>query len=280
MPLHVKEFFDELALPFTSGTVVGDTYYATPAGDSPLRLRIEFARTIRAGEYGGLRLTLTHAERGALETQHLSFADHGTFTQRDTARDKHPGSDGYGVIRDWHKDGRPWAGAELSGLRQAVEALARIWCPALLTPRTQAEPALWAVRWHEEFWASDPATLVRIHEATQAVLDLAEASTYDGMTVSESLHNARFYVMDILGLPLDQGMLAEAAAVTQLTGRRLGPDTAPALDRISGMPLDEQRSLVQAAAWRHGGTIPAARRPSPSPALPAAASVRSTARAH
>ncbi|WP_318209498.1 MULTISPECIES: hypothetical protein [unclassified Streptomyces] len=279
MPLHAKEFFGELNLPFASGTVVGDTYYATPVGDSPLRLRIEFARTIMDRQYDGLRLTVTHVERGVLDTRHLSFADHGTFTRRDAARG--PGS-GCGVIRDWHKDGPPpWAGAELTGLRKAIEDLARIWCPALLTPRTQAEPEPWSARWHTEFWASDPATLARLHEATQAVFGLAEAGTYDGRTVSKSLHNARFYVMDILGLPLDQGMLAEAAAVTQLTGRRLGPDTTRALDRISSMPLDEQRSLVQAAAWRHGAATPAARRPSPSPALPATAAIRSSsARIH
>ncbi|OII62161.1 hypothetical protein BJP40_03960 [Streptomyces sp. CC53] len=277
MPLHAKEFFDELALPFASGTVVGDTYYATPAGNSPLRLRIEFARTTMDRQYDGLRLTVTHVERGVLDTRHLSFAEHETFARRDAAQ----GPGRRGVIRDWHKDGpAPWAGAELTGLRKAIEALARIWCPALLAPRTQAEPAPWAVRWHEEFWVSDLAVLVRLHEATQAVFGLAEAGTYDGRTVSESLHNARFYVMDILGLPLDQGMLAEAAAVTQLTGRRLGPDTAGALDRISSLPLDEQRALVQAAAWRHGAATPAARHPSPSPALPAAAAIRPSARIH
>ncbi|MFE5298149.1 hypothetical protein [Streptomyces sp. NPDC056632] len=229
-------------------------------------------------QYDGLRLTVTHVERGTLDTRHLSFADHDTFARRDAAQGP---AAGRGVIRDWHKTGpAPWAGAELTGLRKAIEDLARIWCPALLIPRTQVEPAPWTVHWHEEFWASDPVTLARLYEATQAVFGLAEAGTYDGRTVSESLRNARFYVMDILGLPLDQGMLAEAAAVTQLTGRRLGPDTARSLDRISSMPLDEQRSLVQAAAWRHGAATPAARRTSPSPALPATAAVRSSARIH
>ncbi|GAA3389021.1 hypothetical protein [Streptomyces roseoviridis] len=277
MPLRAKEFFDELALPFASGTVVGDTYYATPVRDSPLRLRIEFAQTVMDRQYDGLRLTVTHVERGALDTRHLSFADHDTFVRRDAAQGL---AAGRGVIRDWHKDGpAPWAGAELAGLRKAIEDLARIWCPALLTAR-EVEPEPWAVRWHDQFWASDPATLARLHEATQAVFGLAEAGTYDGRTVSESLHNARFYVMDILGLPLDQGMLAEAAAVTQLTGRRLGPDTVAALDRISSIPLDEQRSLVQAAAWRHAAATPAVRRSSASSALPATAAIRSTTRIH
>lgn len=269
MPLHAKEFFDELALPFPSGTVVGDAYYATPAGDPPLRLRIEFAQ-ITDRQYDGLLVAVVHAERGVVEARRLRFAEHGTFARRDAAQGI---ADGRGVIRDWHKSGpAPWAGGEFAGLRKAIEDFAQICCPALFTPRRQAEPATWANRWHDQFWASDTTMLARFHEATQAVLGLAEGGTYDDRPISESLHNARFYVMDMLGLPLDQGILAEAAAVTQLTGRRLGPDTAEALSQISALPLDRQRALVQAVSRRHAAA-PAARRSSPPHAVPAATAV-------
>ncbi|WP_435059104.1 hypothetical protein [Streptomyces sp. bgisy060] len=267
MPLHAKEFFDELALPFTSGIVVGDTYYATPAGDSPLRLRIEFARTIREREYDGLRLTVTHIERGVLDARHLSFTDHGTFTRRDAAQ----GPGRRGVIRDWHQDGRPpWAGADLTGLRSAIMNFVQVSWPVVTAPRSSAEPAPWADRWHETLWATDTVMLTRLHEATQSVLDLAEGGTYDDRPITETLRNARYYVMDMLGLPLDQGMLAEAAAITQLTGRRLGPDTAEALERFASMPMDRQRSLVQAASRRHAATsTPLRTSPPPVRAIPA-----------
>ncbi|MEW1699071.1 hypothetical protein ACIQCR_31420 [Streptomyces sp. NPDC093249] len=135
-----------------------------------------------------------------------------------------------------------------------------------MPPHTVHGP--WADRRHQTLWATDTATLTRLHEATQAVLDLAESGTYADRPVTASLFNARFYVMDILGLCLDQGMLAEAAAVTQLTGRRLGPETAIALERIATMPMDRQRAVIQAASRRHAATTPSPRT-SPAPAHPA-----------
>ncbi|MFI9210251.1 hypothetical protein ACIGW7_19200 [Streptomyces sp. NPDC053253] len=264
MSLHTEEFFDQLGLPLPFGTVVGGVYYANPT-DSPIRLRIDFARTAMDRQYDGLRLTVIHAERGALDTVHLRFADHGTFTRRDAKLG--PGA-GNGVMRDWHKDGLPpWAGADFTGLRTAIVAFVRVSCPALTAPRGFTEPGPWADRWHETLWATDTGVLTRLHEATQAVLDLAEGGTYDNRPITETLRNARYYVMDMLGLPLDQGMLAEAAAVTQLTGRRLGPDTADALERIAGMPINKQCALVQAASRRHAATV-APLRTSPPPARP------------
>ncbi|MFD4377664.1 hypothetical protein [Streptomyces sp. NPDC058486] len=100
------------------------------------------------------------------------------------------------------------------------------------------------------------------------------------MPVTETLSNARFYVMDMLGLPLDQGMLAEAAAVTQLTGRRLGPDTADAVERIASMPMDRQRAIVQAASRRHAATsTPLRTSPPPARSVPAS-SPTPAARSH
>ncbi|WP_328486009.1 hypothetical protein [Streptomyces zaomyceticus] len=276
MSLHTKEFFEELDLPFPFGTVVGNVYYSTPT-DSPIRLRIQFAQTIMDRQYDGLRLAVIHAERGTLDTVHLRFADHGTFTRRDAKLG--PGS-ARSVIRDWHKDGLlPWAGADLTGLRTAIVEFARISCPVLLAPRSRAEPGPWSERWHEVLWATDTVVLASLHEATQAVLDLAESGTYDDRPITHSLRNARYFVMDMLGLPLDQGMLAEAAAVTQLTGRRLGPDTARALERIASMPVEKQRAVVQAASRRHAAT-PAALRTSPLPAPPAPATAQTPTRSH
>ncbi|AWZ08346.1 MULTISPECIES: hypothetical protein [unclassified Streptomyces] len=265
MSLHAKEFFDRLELPFPFGTVVGDVYYATPTA-SPIRLRIEFARTIRDREYGGLRLTLIHAENGTLDTVHLSFAEHGTFTRRDAERG--PGT-GHGVIRDWHKDGPPpWAGADLTGLRTVIVDFVQVSWPALITPAGFAERSPWAERWHEELWATDTVTLTRLHEATEHVLALVDGGTYDDVPITDSLLNARYYVRDMLGLRLDQGMVAEAEAVIQLTGRPLGPETADALTRIASMPMDQQRAIAHAAWQRHAATPTA-----PSTSAPPARSV-------
>ncbi|MFJ7589508.1 hypothetical protein ACIQZO_19430 [Streptomyces sp. NPDC097617] len=251
MPLHAKEFFDSLELPFPFGTVVGDVYYATPTG-SQIRLRIEFARTIMDRQYDGLRLTLVHTERGNLDTVHLRFSEHGTFMRRDAERG--PGA-GQGVIRDWHKDGPPpWAGAELTGLRTGIVDFVQVTWPALITPAGFAEREPWAERWHEELWATDTTMLTRLHEATDTVLALVDGGTYDDMPITDSLCNARYYVRDMLGLRLDQAMLAEAEAVVQLTGRPLGPETAAALTRIAGLPMDQQHRIAMAALRRHAAT--------------------------
>lgn len=113
MSLHAQHFFsDLLGLPVHERRVVGDACYAVVSPDSPLRLRIEFAQTIREREYGGLRLSILHPDRGDLDHAYLSFADHGTFAVRDARLGKQPGHDGYGVVRDWHHDDTsPWIGA-------------------------------------------------------------------------------------------------------------------------------------------------------------------------
>ncbi|MDF3292447.1 hypothetical protein [Streptomyces silvisoli] len=144
MSLHVQQFFDDvLALPFDDHAVIGNSYYAAPQSDSPLRLRIDFAPTIRHGEYDGLRLRVIHPDQGVVDLAILTFADHGTFTRRDAARGVKPGSDGYAVVRDWHNQRageRLWEGTDGTGLRTAIEQYARMWFPAASAPAS-ARPA-------------------------------------------------------------------------------------------------------------------------------------------
>ncbi|MER5780274.1 hypothetical protein ABT104_00895 [Streptomyces mobaraensis] len=135
MPLHAHQFFTEhLALPFDDSTVIGNTYYATPTPGSPMRLRIDFARTLLEGQYDGLHLRVIHPEQGVVDTAILTFADHGTFTRRDAAREVRPGQDGYARIRDWHRDSEPpWKDADVRGLRRAIEQYAQVWFPGATT---------------------------------------------------------------------------------------------------------------------------------------------------
>ncbi|MFF2508740.1 hypothetical protein ACFVTY_36045 [Streptomyces sp. NPDC058067] len=142
MALHAQQFFDDaLELPLDQYAIIGDTLYAAPQPNSPLRLRIDFAPTMRHGEYDGLRLRVIHPEQGVLDTAILRFADHGTFTRRDTARDLMPGQDGYAVIRDWHNSGPAWHGADGTGLRTAIEKYAHVWFP----PPAASRPAACSV---------------------------------------------------------------------------------------------------------------------------------------
>ncbi|WP_435217957.1 hypothetical protein [Streptomyces sp. bgisy034] len=152
MALHVQQFFEDvLALPFDEYAVVGNAYYAAPQPNSALRLRIDFAPTIRHGEYDGLCLRVIHPDHSVLDTAMLRFADHGTFARRDAARDLVAGRDGYAVIRDWHAQTSqpPWRGADGAGLRTAIEQYAHFWFPppptvsrpaAQPTPSTSASP--------------------------------------------------------------------------------------------------------------------------------------------
>ncbi|MFB8353001.1 hypothetical protein [Streptomyces niveus] len=131
MPLHTRQFFDDvLQLPF-DGTVVGDAFYASFDTGSPLRLRIDFAATITHGEYGGLRLAVVHAEQGAIDTTILSFADHHTFARRDARLDIPPGGSGHSTFRDWHtqRSEPPWKGADGAELSRAIEHYTAVWFP-------------------------------------------------------------------------------------------------------------------------------------------------------
>ncbi|WP_329473112.1 hypothetical protein OIE75_32800 [Streptomyces sp. NBC_01723] len=108
MSLQAPEFFTELCLPFHDHTVVGNTYYAAPVPGTPLRLRIDFTRTIHADTYGGLRVTVVHPDRGEIDAVALSFLDHGTFHRRDEANHTRPNTKQYGTFDTHH---RPLPGA-------------------------------------------------------------------------------------------------------------------------------------------------------------------------
>ncbi|OEV04051.1 hypothetical protein AN219_37480 [Streptomyces nanshensis] len=132
MPLHAQQFFTQhLALPYEGGVVIGNSYYATPAPGSPLRLRIGFKPTIAEHEYDGLRLSVLHPEHGTIDTAVLSFADHDTFTARDDRREAEGfGRDGEGRFREWNSHGKPpWRGAQVEGLTYAIEQYVQLWFP-------------------------------------------------------------------------------------------------------------------------------------------------------
>ncbi|MBU6531765.1 hypothetical protein ACFUIW_00515 [Streptomyces sp. NPDC057245] len=130
MSLQAPEFFTELRLPFHDYTVVGNTYYAAPVPGTPLRLRIDFTRTIYADTYGGLRVAVVHPDRGEIDAVALSFLDHGTFHRRDEATNTRPNTQQYGTFDKYHRPGRPpWEGAVTTGLRDAIEQYTAVWLP-------------------------------------------------------------------------------------------------------------------------------------------------------
>ncbi|RSO42013.1 hypothetical protein DMH15_12365 [Streptomyces sp. WAC 06725] len=142
MSLQAREFFAALCLPFLDNTVVGNTYYATPVPGAPLRLRIDFTKTIHADTYGGLRLTVLHADRGEIDAVALSFIDHGTFHRRDEASNTPANSSRYGTFDKHHRPGQPpWEGAVTTRLRDAVEQYTAVWFPGAWTTPTPSRAA-------------------------------------------------------------------------------------------------------------------------------------------
>ncbi|MEU3299757.1 hypothetical protein ABZ729_08035 [Streptomyces sp. NPDC006678] len=131
MSMHAREFYAELGLPFADRAVVGTTYYATPAPGDPLRLRVDFCRTIRADEYDGLRLATIHEDRGELDVAILRFEDHRTFEHRDATQGRGPSHSGYGTFQEFRNrpDWVPWEGAHTNGLRDAIEQYTAVWFP-------------------------------------------------------------------------------------------------------------------------------------------------------
>ncbi|MFF0700113.1 hypothetical protein ACFYVC_07400 [Streptomyces tendae] len=130
MSLQAPEFFTELRLSFHDHTVVGNTYYAAPVPGTPLRLRIDFTRTIYADTYGGLRVAVVHPDRGEIDAVALSFLGHGTFHRRDEATNTRPDTQQYGTFDKYHRPGRPpWDGAVTTGLRDAIEQYTAVWFP-------------------------------------------------------------------------------------------------------------------------------------------------------
>ncbi|MEU5833053.1 hypothetical protein ABZ820_05090 [Streptomyces diacarni] len=131
MAMYARRFYDELGLPFPDSVVVGTTYYANPIPGGPLRLRIDFCRTIRVDEYGGLRLATLHQVSGELDTAILRFEDHHTFDHRDARHGRTPQHSGYGTFTESRDrpDSVPWEGAYTEGLRDAIEQYTAIWFP-------------------------------------------------------------------------------------------------------------------------------------------------------
>ncbi|MFF0487092.1 hypothetical protein [Streptomyces sp. NPDC004435] len=143
MSLFAEQFFDDhLTLPYSEAAVVGDTYYARPAPDLPLRLRISFTDTCMHQRYDGLRLEVVHLERGLIDAQWLSFADHGAFAARDKRLGTRPGEGSYGTFTDWgHADAPPWQGIGTAGLRKAIDRYVQLWFPGAPPVRSGPKPS-------------------------------------------------------------------------------------------------------------------------------------------
>ncbi|KUN90017.1 hypothetical protein AQJ66_02925 [Streptomyces bungoensis] len=142
MPLHAAEFFAKLCLPFHDHAVVGATYFAAPVPGAPLRLRIDFTATIHADTYGGLRVAVSHPDRGEIDAVALSFLDHGTFHRRDEANNTRPNTKQYGTFSTNRHPGQPpWEGAVTTGLRDAIEQYTTVWFPGAWAASTPSPAA-------------------------------------------------------------------------------------------------------------------------------------------
>ncbi|MCC9706022.1 hypothetical protein E4N62_12600 [Streptomyces sp. MNU76] len=277
MPLHAEQFFTrQLAL--TDGTVVADTYYATPQPGSPLRLRIGFSRTIRLDEYDGLRLQILHTgQGGVLDTAVLTFADHDTFHSRDTAIGRAPGHDGYARMRDWHqRDEPPWQGAATTKLRRAIDQYTRLWFPQPTTrARTSTPPVQRTLSGRPPapepngFWLTDPDFRTRLQSATHLLLDLLADCLGDGISLLPALDGARYHGSELLGIPTEFGVLVEAETAAEIVGIGSGSPHDPAVARglvlLDQRPIEEQQRAVQAALRRSAGTTTSHQRHAPAP---------------
>ncbi|MEU9245923.1 hypothetical protein [Streptomyces sp. NPDC048385] len=284
MSLHAQHFFtDLLDLPVHERRVIGDTCYAVITPDSPLRLRLEFAQTIREREYGGLRLSLLHSDRGALDHAYLSFADHGTFAVRDARLGKQPGHDGYGVVRDWHHDDTsPWIGVAVIPLSHAIRHYLKVWTPeppptssadsARRRPvqvDTDPEPT-------QGCWLTDADFLTRLHQATQVWLDIVDSVLDDGLPLTRALTGSSEHAAQLLNISPTFGLLIEAEAAARIVHTAGLPadvlrsaTVAQGLSHIATLPIEDQHRLVRGAA--RGITIdapahlPVQTRPAPPP---------------
>lgn len=270
MSLYAQHFFtDLLDLPVHERRVVGNTCYAVIAPDSPLRLRIDIAETVRVRECGGLRLTVLHPDRGALDHAYVSFAEHGTFAVRDARIGRRPGQDGYGVIRDWHHDGTsPWTGAAVIPLSRAIQDYLAFWTPEpaatgsaesarrrLARLDTDPEPA-------RGCWLTDVDFLARLHRATPIWLDIVDSGLDDDIPLAEALTGSE-HATQLLDIPAEFGVLIEAEAAARivhaagLPAGALHTTVAQGLSSIATMPIEDQHRLVRAAARTRAADAPA-----------------------
>lgn len=270
MSLHAQHFFtDLLDLPVHERRVIGDACYAVISPDSPLRLRIEFAQTIRDREYGGLRLSILHPDRGALDHAYLPFVDHGTFAVRDARLGKQPGHDGYGVVRDWHHDDTsPWIGAAVTPLSHAIQDYLKVWTPEP-SPLSSADSAQRRPAQLDTgpepsrgCWLTDADFLTRLHQATLVWLDIVDSVLDDGLPLTQALTGSRERAAQLLNIPPAFGLLIEAEAAARIVqaaglpaGTLRGASVAQGLSHIATLPIEDQHDLVQTAA--RGTTIDA-----------------------
>ncbi|MEU6148025.1 hypothetical protein ABZ848_47790 [Streptomyces sp. NPDC047081] len=272
MSLHAQHFFTELlALPVHERHVIGDDCYAVISPDSPLRLRIEFARTIRDREYGGLRLSILHPDRGVLDHAYLSFADHGTFAVRDARIGRQAGHDGYGVFRDWHDDDTsPWIGASLTPLSQAIQDYLNVWVPGpaptttAVIERDRSIPHDTDAASARGCWLTDADFLARLRRATQLWLDIVDSILDDDLPLTEALTESRDHAAQLLGIPPAFGLLIEAEAAAQIVqaaglpaGSPFGPALAAGIDHVATLPAEQQHHVVKTASRRCATATPA-----------------------
>ncbi|MGW7303950.1 hypothetical protein ACWGI1_00040 [Streptomyces sp. NPDC054835] len=144
MPLFAEEFFsNHLTLPYVDAAVVGDTYYARPDPDLPLRLRIDFADTKMHQRYDGLRMQVVHLERGRIDAQFLSFADYGAFAARDARMDWRPGNGLHGTFSVGRSTQTPeWQGINVTHLRTAIDRYIQVWFPGAPPARTAPQTSV------------------------------------------------------------------------------------------------------------------------------------------
>jgi hypothetical protein len=115
----------------------------SPSTSTSRVLRIDFARTIRADEYDGLRPTTMHQDTGELDAVALRFEDHKTFDHRNAARGRSPRESGYGTIYEFRDrpDWAPWEGAHSGGLRAAIEQYPSVWFPSVWKRPAPSRPS-------------------------------------------------------------------------------------------------------------------------------------------
>ncbi|WP_225847254.1 hypothetical protein [Streptomyces sp. HPF1205] len=129
-------FTRALDLPLTGAVVIGTVFYAAPTAAAPLRLRISLSPTIRQGEFNGLRLAAIHPDHGQIDTAHLAFADHGTFTARDERlRAEHRTHIQPGTVRQDAPE-PDWAQGDFTALQTAVAQYVRMWFNTSIPPLT------------------------------------------------------------------------------------------------------------------------------------------------
>lgn len=90
--------------------------------------------------YSGLYLAVIHPDHGAIDSQHLAFASHGTFTVRDERlrAEGHIGVEP-GTIRKGSSQ-PPWKEGDFTGLQEALAQYVRMWFNTTIPPLTP-EPA-------------------------------------------------------------------------------------------------------------------------------------------